>query len=281
MGKCNKCGKKGLFLFINAKGRCKECEEKYQQEERNKEQVILQKEKKAPELLPKQDNIQLDRSNKVAQPSEAIKYQEAFFLDIIEEHYILSYKYDRVNIAFPVMGKVAIGDFLSLEPEPDNEFDQKAIKVLYGIDKIGYLYRGKIQDMVNDYIHKGLPIDVRVDSMGEDKITCAIAFYKDMESFESIVATLTKTTKKDIFDNSRQDNLSGVSEGDLLNIEFDFETESYLVSDEYGNEIGELSSNVSNKLSLREDDYTYKAICIENEIDDNLKYKCKIKIILT
>lgn len=32
MGRCNVCGKKGLFLRVNYAGRCKECEAKYQEE---------------------------------------------------------------------------------------------------------------------------------------------------------------------------------------------------------------------------------------------------------
>mgnify|MGYP006078196871 FL=1 len=54
MAQCTVCGKKSLFLKVNEYGRCKKCEEKYQQEEclrlqQEKEQQIQLAKKKEEE----------------------------------------------------------------------------------------------------------------------------------------------------------------------------------------------------------------------------------------
>lgn len=41
MGKCNVCGKKGIFLKINSFGRCKSCQLSFEKQEAEKKQQIL------------------------------------------------------------------------------------------------------------------------------------------------------------------------------------------------------------------------------------------------
>lgn len=205
--------------------------------------------------------------------------QKACFLDILENEYILSYRYDFVKVSMPNVNGLKLGDFLSLESEPDNQYDPHAVKILSGLNTVGYLFRGKLQDMANDFIRKGLPIEVSVDSITNDSFTCGLGFYKDINSFDCVSATLTKTSKKDFLGTSRQDNLSSTSEGDILYLNYDCDSETYIVTDDFGNELGELSKSISNKLYDEESNYKYIGICTENEIDDNLKYKCKIKIL--
>lgn len=205
--------------------------------------------------------------------------QKACFLDILENQYVLSYRYDFVKVAMPNVNGLKLGDFLSLEAEPDNQYDSHAVKILSGLDTVGYLFRGKLQNMANDFIRKDLPIEVSVDSITNDSFTCGLGFYKDMNSFNCVSATLTKTSKKDYLGASRQDNLSSTSEGDMLYLDYDYDSETYIVTDDFGNELGELSKSVSSKLYDEESNYKYIGICTENEIDDNLKYKCKIKIL--
>lgn len=47
MGKCIVCGKKGLFFRVNSFGRCKECEEKIQNEERKQAEIIRKQQEEA------------------------------------------------------------------------------------------------------------------------------------------------------------------------------------------------------------------------------------------
>ena len=117
-------------------------------------------------------------------------------MEIVDGSYLLSYKYSNVKIAMPSLNSVSLGDFLSFEQEPTNTYDDKAVKIMCGLDKIGYVYRGKMQEMINDFLKKELPIEARIDSISEDSLSYSIAFYKDINSFDSVNAVLTKTTKK-------------------------------------------------------------------------------------
>lgn len=283
MAKCIVCGKKGLFLRVNSSGRCADCESAYQaqlQEEARKKQEALQ---------AQQERERIERKKKEAEEAErrrieeenAPKYKDACFLDVLEGKYIIAYKYDRVNLAMVSPENGSIGDFLILVQEPDNEYDSKAVKVTTdGVTKLGYLFKGKLQDMANDWLKKDLPIEAQIDSVSKKFVTIGIAFYKDINSFRSIDATLTKTSKKDEYENSRQDNLAFVSEYDILEMEYDYDTETYIVRSDTYDELGELSASVSRKLYEQEDDFDYKVICISNDLDNNLKYKCKVKILM-
>lgn len=274
MGKCNVCGKKGLFLKINSFGRCQTCQTAFEKQEEDRKQK---------ELMEEQRRISEKQAQEEEQARKKAEYEathkKAYFLQVLDNQYILSYQYDFVRIAMPNKECLSLGDYLSLESEPDNQYDPQAVKISSGIDKIGYLFRGKLQDMSNDFIKKSWPIEAFVDSITDDEVTCGLGFYKDIDAFDSISASLTKTSKKDFLGNSRQDNLSSVSDGDTVCLEYNYDSETYVISDDFGNEIGELSKSVSEKLYNDESDYTYTGICIENELDDNLKYKCKIKIL--
>lgn len=52
----------------------------------------------------------------------------------------------------PDISKLKERDRLQLVPEPQNAYDDKAIAVYHGTDKLGYIYRGKVQDIVNEFL---------------------------------------------------------------------------------------------------------------------------------
>lgn len=52
----------------------------------------------------------------------------------------------------PDISKLKERDRLQLVPEPQNDYDDKAIAVYHGTDKLGYIYRGKVQDIVNEFL---------------------------------------------------------------------------------------------------------------------------------
>ena len=271
MKKCSICGKRGFFLKLNQYGRCEECQKKIELEEADakREQDLLERKRL--------DSIAAHNSKQLKHVSSEPQSIEPCFFETVDNN-ILTYKYSRVSIAFPERVNVGLGSFVDFEKEPNNEFDDKAVKVMSIGKKIGYIYRGKLQDMLNDFLKKDWHVEGIVDSVSPDTFTIAIAFYKPFSSFKSITSTLVKTSKKDIFDNSRQDNLTSISCGDLLSMEYDVDSGSYIVSDDFGNELGELSANVSSKLLEQENEFGFKVICENNELDDNLKYKCKVKI---
>lgn len=65
------------------------------------------------------------------------------------------YDYDDVGIYRPegVTFMPAVGDAVTLELEPDNPYDDKAVVAKVKGEHIGYLYRGKLKDMVVDFLN--------------------------------------------------------------------------------------------------------------------------------
>lgn len=204
---------------------------------------------------------------------------------------ILKYKYDDVFVAGveysnPNYSELEIGNWVSLSHEPDNEYDNKAIAVMCRDVKIGYIQKGKFQDMILDFQKKNEPIHAHISNINEseNKIYLFIGFYKnplnELEGCEFIKATLIKTSKRiDEYDN-RQDNFISLEEGELLSLEYDYDTETYIVYNGSSEEIGEISTSVSEKLRDKEDSYELVPVLDELTENDNGKYGGKIKVYL-
>ena len=70
----------------------------------------------------------------------------------------LAYSYDYVKVCIikgqePDITKLQIGMEVELKQEPNNQYDNKAIAILANDEKIGYMYKGKLKDMANDFIN--------------------------------------------------------------------------------------------------------------------------------
>lgn len=87
-----------------------------------------------------------------------------------------TYDYRKVQLAFPAALSDGIGQMAFLYSEPENEYDSKAVFAVCNNEKIGYIYRGKRQDMLNDYMKKGLPVVAVIDNL--DPLSLRIAFYR-------------------------------------------------------------------------------------------------------
>ena len=78
---------------------------------------------------------------------------------------------------------VKIGNRVILLQEPTNPADDKAVLLMFVPQKkkFGYLYRGKIQDMANDYIKRGDKIVARLSYLQFQPfklVKINIAFFK-------------------------------------------------------------------------------------------------------
>lgn len=233
-------------------------------------------------------------TNSFEKPKLEKHRQSHYKFDFIDGDRILKYEYYDIEIKgtqyqdFDI-STLEINSSLFFEPELANEYDNKAIKVLHKDIFLGYVPKNNIQEMIRDYMdNTARHIDAFISEIDEDTntIKMALGFYKDLTDVELskmnyIDASLTKTTKKDSFDNSRQDNLLGISEGDNVNIDYDYETETYLVTDSCGEELGEINSSKSQKLQDYEDD-DKEFHCIVKETDYNSagNITCKIRIFI-
>lgn len=60
-----------------------------------------------------------------------------------------------------------VGSDIDLETEPENPYDSGAVKAVYGSSLVGYLNRGKLQDMMRDKINRGEKICAILTKGGE------------------------------------------------------------------------------------------------------------------
>ena len=174
------------------------------------------------------------------------------------------------------------GKQITFKFEPENEFDDKAVSLSVEGKKIGYVYRGKIQDMIHSYYKQGRQICGYLNkySAAERKATYKIGFYKPADYFENKQFSLVKTTKKIDEYTTRAENLSYCDEGDVVTIECDsFADDSYVVYADGYDEIGELPKSAVNFI---EENNPKKIYGILNTIeeDDNGKLKAKITVYL-
>ena len=131
MAKCKLCGKRGwLFhpLKLNSDGICKECSDARQK--------FAQRVIKTP--------LKGEEKEKIFRPP------------IVQNGNCLVYSYTNVGFYCPdeclaAAKAVPPHQQLTLKYEPDNAYDKKAIAIYYKDDKIGYMYKGKIRDMLKDF----------------------------------------------------------------------------------------------------------------------------------
>lgn len=174
------------------------------------------------------------------------------------------------------------GKQITFEFEPENEYDSKAVALYVEGKKIGYVYRGKIQDMIHSYYKQGRKICGYLNkySAAEKTATYKIGFYKPAESFESKQFSLTKTTKKIDEYTTRAENLSFCKEGDVLTVENESVIEdNYVVYVDGYAEIGELPKSAVNFINENNPRKIYGILNTVEE-DENGKLKAKITVYL-
>jgi hypothetical protein len=99
--------------------------------------------------------------------------------------YTLKYNYKDVEITSwnAIPNDVKIGNRVALIQEPTNIADNKAVLLMFVPQrrKFGYLYRGKMQDMVNEYLNHGDKVVARLSYLSFKPykvVKIDIAFFK-------------------------------------------------------------------------------------------------------
>lgn len=107
-------------------------------------------------------------------------------LDLLPEKsngYVLKYVYERdicfidkenINLVIDNAGKQ-----IEFEKEPDNPYDENAVKINFNGFKLGYVYKGQTQDMINDWIDRQWPTCAYINryDINEGKATYKVGFY--------------------------------------------------------------------------------------------------------
>ena len=101
-------------------------------------------------------------------------------------------------------------------------------------------------------------------------------FYDDQDVFK---CRLCKTRTKDFMGNSRQENLELVDTGCPVDLEYNDESETYLVCDDTGAELGEISKKQSAQIyDVIGDTEPFHAEVSELDTDDDDKIICTIEV---
>lgn len=241
--------------------------------------------KSRPESSPskiKMEKIPSETSPKNPSPTNI----KLLFPENMESH-VLAYFYKDENIAMPDMNQLSqhkIGQPLTLLFEPNNKYDANAIRIMIDNMPVGYVYRGKIQDMIHDFIRKGDPVIAKLSFIDNEngRATMAVAFYKNhhtaYKTLDSITTKLTKTSKKIGSFESRQDNYFQIVSGMKLELEYDDDSETYIVSDHAGNELGEINQSISAKIYSMED--THEPICVIDDVFENEEGKYGANVVI-
>ena len=144
----------------------------------------------------------------------------------------LRYFYKYVKIATnhnekDIFKNINIGDEVELIQEPTNEYDRNAVAVYVNKSKIGYLYKGTLQEMCNKWLSND---DISVLSVVTDinveleEVYIYLAFYDVLS--EKRYENKFKVT---LSENKYYDNY--ILEHEPLYISYDYGKEKYLIDD--------------------------------------------------
>lgn len=193
---------------------------------------------------------------------------------------------DNFQFSFDIPGKQ-----VDLIPDSNNKNDPLAIMAYIDDKFIGYIPKNRLQSMIHDYKKREQPIysvvsNITLKDNTEliERISIFLCFYynpfKGVNDDEKLSTKLIKTSKKDFYDNNRQDNYLYIEKGDYVELEYDYESNSYIVSAN-DNEIGETNASVTRKLQEFDSDCDYVGIIDEITEDDATgKYGAKITIVM-
>lgn len=89
----------------------------------------------------------------------------------------------RVGDGILDIGSVVKWHEVTFCSEPNNKYDSKAVGVYEGKEKVGYLYKGVLQDIMNGWLKRGDPVWGTMSSVDleDNSMKIDMAFYWDMK----------------------------------------------------------------------------------------------------
>ena len=275
MAKCVRCGKFSLFKSFQ-NGLCNDCLVKIEEEEKERKQREIQEQKRR-ELEEKRRIEEKEAEKK--RMEELLKLPDRLFGDV------LSYDYEDVNLFVPdssAFEKMQIGTRLNAYQDKSNQHDQHAVRLEWNRDTLAYFYRGKLQDMANDYIEFGGQVHGIVTALypEDKKIQAHIGYYKgkNQDEYRSLVKTNIDAKKFKLTGNSseaKQSNIMISRVGEKCELEYDTEKDKYIVCN--GDEIGCLPSSAS-KMIEDHGEENCSVFISEIDINDSGKYSVCVSI---
>ena len=119
--------------------------------------------KKAPEATKKDDSAKKTKPVDNSTPAKK-KTAKKEFSDFI---------YTPAEIYDGIGDDVYEEDSVSFIQEPENEHDSNAVKVMWKRSKVqlGYLYKGRTQNLINNALDNGWKISAKIDFMNDPEKT--------------------------------------------------------------------------------------------------------------
>lgn len=226
------------------------------------------------------------RKTLLSHPSLKYKHSEfhiimpdSFTRTATGEDWIAIYKYQNVKIYRPdtSFDEIFEYDYVDLIPEPENLYDSKAVSVVFSGNKIGYLYKGTIQDMIHDFLSRDEIIKAQVQKVEKDNIFLRIYFCKRRSEVlapqDSFSVKLVGNTNVEM-----QENLALCSVGDDIDIDFSPNNDKLVVS-QGPFDIGYIPTSKQEKIeSLLSDNYELTGTIIDISENSNGKYTVTVNI---
>lgn len=152
--------------------------------------------------------------------------------------HVIAYRYSDVGIYVPKDSTFDVDGFipgalLTLFHDKENDHDQNAIGLRLNKRLVGYLYRGKLQDMANDWISKDLPMRAVLTKTDREnsRADVTLAFY-DLSDNKKYLRRYPDAKEYRLTNNANaemQDNLLLCAKGEECDIRYDVDRERYLV----------------------------------------------------
>lgn len=146
------------------------------------------------------------------------------------DNYELKYDYNNVFLAlsnnYDCSG-VTVNDPCILAGEPSNSYDPKAVAVYCRGKKIGYLKKGRLQDMYHDFIDRDEKVTATISKIENGNVFIRLCFYKD------VIQELEKNHETECYkltgnrNSEMQDAIFLSTEGDELYYNWNYEKEKY------------------------------------------------------
>ncbi|QNK41858.1 hypothetical protein [Caproicibacter fermentans] len=118
----------------------------------------------------------------------------------------LAYHYENVDVAGAkyrnqTVDESLLGKEISFLPEPENEHDSSALKIMCGSAMLGYVHKGKIRDMIFDWKKRNNMIFSVVSQIDTENksIKYFIAFYKPID-----VSAILDACKEELKDSNNE-----------------------------------------------------------------------------
>lgn len=147
--------------------------------------------------------------------------------------YELSYKYDDVLVAYSSNYNAAeVGKFVSLVPEPNNEYDPNAVAVMLNDVKLGYLPKNNLQKMYHDFINSNKIVLAKIVDNNNNKILLSLRYYKPLTNdFNSLIDKNIPHKSFILTGNSIfQESISFCSVGDEITFYYDSEVDKMIAT---------------------------------------------------